>query len=86
MPPLENESQPSSDRDNRPHKSWFDVNQAHIRQKKHDSTGQKNPGSYAAMEGAILEPIGKTADCRSEQDGDRRRSVKRMPHQAEKAE
>src|SRR5215831_15728389 len=42
--------------------------------------GQKYPGGDAAVIGAILNPIGKTANRRSEQNCDRRRCVKRMPH------
>jgi hypothetical protein len=59
MAPLENERQSSSDCDKRPDKTWFDVNHVDIRQKKYESTGEKYPGSYAAMKGTILVQLAK---------------------------
>jgi len=72
VPPFENERQPSSDRNKRPDKTWFDVNHVDIRQKKYDSAGEKYPGGDAAMKRAISSPIGKTANSRSKQDCGRR--------------
>jgi hypothetical protein len=76
----------SFDRHELPNEAWLDLNHATICCQKDQCTRQKYPGGDAAVIGAILDPIFKTADLPSEQNCGCEGCVKRMPDKAYKAE